>query len=134
MMQETALRPIFLAIYSLIFFAHPLHVLNDIFDPPKATEARPRKLGLRPQTPCSCESAVQAVRRVRKNLPAPCVYKSAASDHEWVARIQAVEPRVQGVGPLRGRAGAGKDLNHLNLQLFQPPASREQGRAQACEH
>ena len=32
------------------FFAHPLRVLNDIFDPSKATSARPRKLGLRPQT------------------------------------------------------------------------------------
>jgi hypothetical protein len=33
-----------------VFFAHPLRVLNDIFDPSKATSARPRKLGLRPQT------------------------------------------------------------------------------------
>jgi len=26
-----------------LFFAHPLRVLNDIFDPSKATSARPRK-------------------------------------------------------------------------------------------
>ena len=39
------------------FFAHPLRVLYEIFDPSKATSARPRKLGLpdfvgtgRPQT------------------------------------------------------------------------------------
>jgi hypothetical protein len=32
------------------FFTHPLRVLNDIFDPSKATSARPRKLGLWPQT------------------------------------------------------------------------------------
>ena len=32
------------------FFAHPLRVLNEFPDPPKATSARPRKLGLRPQT------------------------------------------------------------------------------------
>ena len=32
------------------FFAHPLRVLNEIFDPSKATEARARKLSLRPQT------------------------------------------------------------------------------------
>ena len=41
----------------IVFFAHSLRVLNDIFDPSKATSARPRKLGLRPQTPCSCENA-----------------------------------------------------------------------------
>ena len=34
----------------LNFFAHPFRVLNEIFDPSKATSARPRKLGLRPQT------------------------------------------------------------------------------------
>ena len=40
-----------------VFFAHPLRVLNEIFDLSKATSARPRKLGLpdfvgtgRPQT------------------------------------------------------------------------------------
>jgi hypothetical protein len=32
------------------FFAHPFRVLNEISDPSKATSARPRKLGLRPQT------------------------------------------------------------------------------------
>jgi hypothetical protein len=32
------------------FFAHLLRVLNEIFDLSKATSARPRKLGLRPQT------------------------------------------------------------------------------------
>jgi hypothetical protein len=37
-------------IASLYFFAHPLRGLNEIFDPSKATFARPRKLGLRPQT------------------------------------------------------------------------------------
>ena len=33
-----------------IFFAYPLRDLNEIIDPSKATFARPRKLGLRPQT------------------------------------------------------------------------------------
>jgi len=32
------------------FFAYPLRVLNEFSDPTKATSARPRKLGLRPQT------------------------------------------------------------------------------------
>jgi hypothetical protein len=31
------------------------------------------------------------------NLPAPSVYEPAASDYECIARIQAVDPRVQGV-------------------------------------
>ena len=31
-------------------FAHPLRGLNENFDPSKATSARPRKLGLQPQT------------------------------------------------------------------------------------
>ncbi len=34
----------------LRFFARPLRGLNENFDPSKATAARPRKLGLRPQT------------------------------------------------------------------------------------
>src|SRR5512139_657123 len=32
------------------FFAYPLRSLNEILDRSKATSARPRKLGLRPQT------------------------------------------------------------------------------------
>jgi hypothetical protein len=37
---------------SCSFFAHPFRVLNELPDPSKATSARPRKLGLWPQT-CS---------------------------------------------------------------------------------
>ena len=35
------------------FFAYPLRSLNEILDRSKATSARPRKLSLRPQTPCT---------------------------------------------------------------------------------
>jgi hypothetical protein len=36
--------------HRLFFIAYPLRGLNEIMDPSKATFARPRKLGLRPQT------------------------------------------------------------------------------------
>ena len=36
--------------FKILVFAHPLRVLNKNFDPTNATSARPRKLGLRPQT------------------------------------------------------------------------------------
>ncbi len=64
----------------LFFFAHPLRVLNEIFDPTKATFARPRKLSLRPQT--------VRVRPAGRSL--------------WPRRV----PK-NFIGPLRGRAGWG---------------------------
>ena len=64
----------------LFFFAHPLHVLIEILDPSKATSARPRKLGLRPQT-------------VRVRPAGRCL------------RPRRVPQNF--VGPLRGRAGFG---------------------------
>ncbi len=57
-------------------------VLNEIVDPSKATSARPRKLGLRPQT-------------VRVRPAGRCL------------RPRRVPQNI--VGPLRGRAGFGKD-------------------------
>ena len=76
---------------AVFFFAHPLPGLNEILDPSKATSARPRKLGLRPQT-VRVRPAGRFLRprRVPQNF----------------------------VGPLRGRAGLGKDLNPEVLTWF----------------
>ena len=64
----------------IYFLAHPLRVLNEIFDLSKATSARPRKLGLRPQT--------VRVRPLGRYLRPRQVPKNF-------------------IGPLRGRAGFG---------------------------
>jgi len=72
---------------SIGFFAHPLHVLNEILDPSKATSARPRKLGLRPQTvPVRPTGRCLRPRRVPQNF----------------------------LGPFRGRAGFGVKLRVEN--------------------
>ena len=67
------------------FFAHPLRGLNTFSDPSKATSARPRKLGLRPQT---VRVALRDASFGQDGCPRKCI------------------------GPLRGRAGFGygKDL------------------------
>ena len=67
------------------FFARPLRVLNEIFDLPKATSARPRKLGLRPQT--------VRVRPLGRYLRPRQVPKNF-------------------IGPLRGRAGFGVKISN----------------------
>ena len=78
----------------LVYFAHPLRALNDIFDPSKATSARPRKLGLRPQT--------VRVRPVGRFLSPRRVPKNIAC-----AQRLRVVTRVQGVMAAQGTCGVG---------------------------
>ncbi len=81
-------------------FAHPLRGLNENFDPSKATSARPRKLGLRPQT-------VRGALRDASNDEAPSPFSLSPlrergrgeGKHDGVPKIF--------IGPLQGRAGFG---------------------------
>ena len=49
---------------SVAFLAYPLRGLNEIIDPSKATSARSRKLGLRPQT-CALAFTGRSLRPIR---------------------------------------------------------------------
>ena len=97
------------------FFAHPLRVLNDIFDPSKATSARPRKLGLRPQT-----VRVRLVGRLLRPRRVP-------------KNIVRAAPRTCGVGVNLNSAipRSGKDRKTHIFAFPEAPASHEQVRAQA---
>ncbi len=79
------------------FFAYPLRSLNDFPDPSKATSARPRKLGLRPQTV-----------RVR---PAGRFLRPRRVPRKFI-------------GPLRGHAGLGEKPKHLFFQKPLHPVNR----------
>jgi len=82
------------------FFAYPLRILNEFSDPTKATSARPRKLGLRPQT---VRVALRDASFGQDGCPRKCI------------------------GPLRGRAGFGYDKGFRSPMRTFPAGDRVRG-------
>jgi hypothetical protein len=110
------------------FFAHPLRVLNDIFDPSKATSARPRKLGLWPQTVrVRPAGRFLSPRRVPKNI-----VRATPGTCGVGVNLDSYIPRRRGRAELEWRINLCGGWGETHIFAFpEAPASHEQVRAQA---